>query len=180
MVTVRPHALTHPARPEHMAGQVMSPVRFLYAKALTTQGPCVHQYCGPPLCFLTRLPPIRKSPARPPATAFNLSPNFTPRASDQARYMREARHHRQTTSGANNYLPSRIALLQPPGDGRWLCIQQEVALTTRRTTASTTTTTLTSYKHNISGYSSVPQFTTKLPQLATTPGGGIEGPEICL
>ena len=56
--------------------------------------------------FLTRPPPIRKSPARPPATAFNLPPNFTPQASDQARYMREARLRRRTASGANNYLSS--------------------------------------------------------------------------
>ena len=126
--------------------------------------------------FLTRSPPIRKSPARPPATAFNLPPNFTLQASDQARYMREARLHRQKASGANNYLSSRITLLQPSGDDRRL--QQKIALTTRRTTASTTSSTLTSNKHNISGYRSVPQFSTKLPQLATTPGGGIEGPEI--
>ena len=49
-------SLTHPARPEHMAGQVMSPVRFLYAKAFTTQGPCVHQCRGPPSCFLNTFP----------------------------------------------------------------------------------------------------------------------------
>jgi hypothetical protein len=88
--------------------------------------------------FLTRPPPIRKSPARPPATAFNLPPNFTPQASDQARYMRE-RHDtavERPRPGANICLSYMIARLQPPGDDRRL--QQKVALTPRRTTTSTT------------------------------------------
>jgi hypothetical protein len=117
MVTVRPHALTHPARLENMAGQVMSPVRFLYAKAFTTQGPCL---CSPVnavgrlppsafVSFLTRPPPIRKSPARPPATAFNLPPNSTPQALDQAGPLHAGGTTRPppTASGANNCLSTR-------------------------------------------------------------------------
>jgi hypothetical protein len=121
----------------------MSPVRFLYAKAFATQGPCVHQCRGPPSCFFNTLP---THPQVTAATAgYRLQPapaNSTPQASDQARYMREARHRRRTASGANNYLPSKITLLQPPGDDRRL--QQKIALTTRRTTTSTTALTVTS------------------------------------
>jgi hypothetical protein len=175
MVTVRPHALTHPVRPEHMAGQVPGyepsalPLResfyFYNTRALCSPMPWAA------FVFSEHAP--HPSARLNGATAgdrlrLNLPPNSTPQAPDQARYMREARHTRRTASGANNYyLSSRITLLQPPGDDRRL--QQKIALTTRRTTASTTrtTATLTSYKHNISGCSSVPQFSAKLPQLAT-------------
>jgi hypothetical protein len=154
VVTVRPHALTHTARPEHMAGQVMSPVRFFYAKAFTTQGPCVHQCRGPPSWGFNTLPTHPQVTGATAGYRLQPVPELHPASTGsgpQARYMREARHQPPpTASGANNYLSSRIVLLQPPGDDRRL--QQKIALTTRRTTASTTAITLTSYKHSISGY----------------------------
>ena len=161
-----------------MAGQVMSPVRFLYAKAFTTQGPCVHQCRGPPSCFLNTFP---THPQVTGATA-GYPPSTCPRTSPREHRIRPATCGRHDSTverppGPTTASPRGLHFYtQPPDDDRRL--QQKIALTTRRTTTSTTTTTLTSNKHNISGYRSVPQFSTKLPQLATTPGGGIEGPEI--
>jgi hypothetical protein len=176
MATVRPHALTHPARPEHMAGQVMRPVRFLYAKAFTTQGPCVHQCRGPPSCFFNTLPTHPQVPGATAGYRLQPAPELHPASTGSGPL-----HAGGTTPPSNSLRGQQLPLLRDytstaPGDDRRL--QQKIALTTRRTTASTAVITLTSYKDNISGYRSMPQFSTELPQLATTPGGGIGGSEI--